>query len=124
MVRGKRIGDDLRKVMIEKFLQGISPSHISRILSIPRKSVSGIISRYNSTGSTAEKKKSGRKSKLTNRKKAALKSTIASNRKDNLANISMQLETKTGLKVSRATCSRWIRRIGYKFYKVLIYSLI
>lgn len=120
MVRGQRIADSVRKLIIDKHSTGASISSIGKLLSIPRKTVSGIISAFTNNGHPAQSKRErrGRKSKLSIRKQTTLKATIIKNRKETLTKIACQFQAKSGMKISKAPCGRWIRKIGYKCYKV------
>lgn len=118
MVRGKRLSDLVRSAIVKSYLKGESITSIGKGLDIPRTTISAIIAAFKKNGSTEQKPKAGRKCNLTVRKAVALKTTIIKNRKETVQNVSLEFEKNTGSKISKATCGRWMRKIGFKHYKV------
>lgn len=120
MVRGITISCEVRKLIIQKHLNGDSSYKIAKFLERPRSSVQNVITLFKKTNSVIPKKKLGRVSKLTPAKQRALKYVITKHRRTKIGELACKLEATTGCKISPATSNRWLKSIGYGHYKVII----
>lgn len=120
MVRGTPIAKNIRELIIEIHLKGESLRAIEKVLKTPRTTEQGVLKSFKKMNSIIIKKKRGRKTNLTPAKERALKSVITKNRRANIGEIACEFKTKTGFKISSATCNRWLKNIGYGHYKVML----
>jgi transposase len=121
MARGKAICEEIRNLIISKRNDGKTIREISKDLNIPKSSVQNIIKINKLRNSTDVLKKTGRKTKFTDRDTRALKTILVKNRRETVRGISQMWTKKMGKSVSRETTRRWIHKLEFGFYKVDLY---
>lgn len=124
MPRGMPVSEDLRISMCKAHDQGISGRKISASHSVPRSTVQDIINLYKRTGGVHQKNKPGRPSQITGADKKALRKIIRTNRRCNAKELTVLWRARILKDVSLSTTKRCIKKIGYKFYKVLLLFLL
>lgn len=114
MTRGKAVSEDVRKIIVSLSRSGKSASEIGNIVNLSRYTVRNIIRLYKTTASIAQKQKTGRKRRVTNINKRALRRILVENRRSNYGEISILWITATGKNFSRTTCHRVAVELGFK----------
>lgn len=118
MTRGKAVSDEIRKVIHHLHLKGQNASQIAESVNKSRYTVRNIIKLYKSTGSVVPKPRTGSHPHYSNRNLRALKGIIKQNRRASYNELKILWNQATGKNLSRATCHRAARKLGYKTYKV------
>lgn len=118
MVRGKPLSYDLRNSIVAAHTNGLSGHTIARNFSIPQGTVRNIILQFNNTGNIDTKVRTGRISKITNRDKRALRILIKQDRRASSRELGLKWADAIGRPVSKDTCLRSMKKMGYGFYKV------
>jgi len=95
---------------------GFSQYDISTMIDIKRPTVQSIISRGDQTGTTLTGKSTGRPSTFDDYTQRHLERTIRRDPFQTLDTITGQLRMM-GKNVSRSTTRKWIRKLGFKYYK-------
>lgn len=119
MSRGKPLSKDLRISIVKAHEKGISARRISVSHSVPRSTVQDIINLYRRSGGVDQKVKTGRPSTITDANKRALRRIVKTNRRSNTKEITVLWRDSIGKSISMSTTKRTIRKIGFKFYKVI-----
>lgn len=119
MARGKALGEDLRWSIIKAHMKGISVRKISVSHSVARSTVHDIIGLHKKSGSVRERKKTGRLSKISDADQRALRRILKANRRSNSREITVLWREMTGKQMSVSTTKRSIKKLGFKFYKVI-----
>lgn len=122
MTRGIAIDDSLRSVIIRLKETGPSNTKIGKLLDISRYSVGNIVRLHKSSGSIALKPRYLGKSHITDINRRALKRTIQQNRRANYGQLSLLWSEAIGKHVSRSTCHREAKKLGFGTYKVIFLS--
>lgn len=118
MGRGKIIDEKIRSIIIKHCNAGKSNSEIANMLDLSRYSVRNIVRRYKTTGSASPSPRYIRKSKITNTDRRALGRIIQTNRRANYLELSAQWSDAVGRRISRSSCHREARKLGFGTYKV------
>lgn len=118
MGRGKIIDEKIRFLVIKYCNSGKSNSEIANILDLSRYSARNIVRRYKTSGSISPKPRHVRKSKITNADRRALRRIIETNRRANYLELSAQWSDAVGRRISRSSCHREARKLGFGTYKV------
>ena len=118
MARGKAVSDEIRKVIIHLHLKGQNASQIADSVNKSRYTVRNIIKLYKTTGSVAQKPRTGSRPRYSNTNLRALKRIIKENRRANYNELKILWNQATTKKFSRATCHRAAQKLGFKTYKV------
>lgn len=118
MGRGKIIDEKIRAIIIKLSNSGKSNSEIANLLALSRYSVRNIVRRFRTTGSVTTKPRYVRKSKITDADRRALRRIIAKNRRANYLELSALWSDAVGRRISRSTCHREARKLGFGSYKV------
>lgn len=118
MTRGKSLSEDIRNSIISAHKRGLSGHKIAKNLSIPQGTVRNIISQFKKTGHIKIKVKSGRISKITKRDHRALRALIKHDRRISSRELASKWADAIGRPISKDTCLRNIKKLGYGFYKV------
>ena len=87
---------------------------LSRLLNIPRTTITSVLSKYRRTGTVETLTRSGRKKRFTNRDRNALKHLVNSNRHLTLQNITVKLNEGKTKTLSQKTVQRVLYSEGYK----------
>lgn len=118
MARGVALSIDLRKSIITSSDRGESAYKIATAMNLSRSTVRDIISKYKKTNKIERKKIPGRPSKITPQDLRSLKKIIKEDRRCTTGEIVSCWNVAMGKSVSSTTCRRYIKKIGYSFYKV------
>lgn len=81
MVRGKALSNDMRNSIVAAHRKGVSGHNIAKNLSIPQGTVRNIITLFKNNGNTQAEARTGRRSKITERDKRALRLIIQQDRR-------------------------------------------
>lgn len=120
MARGKAIDEKIRSIIVKVSNEGKSYSEIGKLLDISRYSVRNVIKFYNKNSSVTPKPRNTKKSKLTDNDRRALKRIIKQNRRANYGQLSVLWSDAVGRRVSRSTCHREAKKLGFGSYKVTL----
>lgn len=119
MARGKALSADLRKSIVNAHRNGTSARKISISHSVPRSTVQDIINLFKKTGGVTQSKKTGRPSKISNADARALRRIVKANRRSNARELTALWRQMIQKQISLSTTKRAVRKLGYKFYKVI-----
>lgn len=122
MVRGKSLSCDMRNSIVAAHESGLSGHKIAKNLSIPQGTVRNIISQFKKTGNIQTKVKTGRASKITKRDERALRTLIKQDRRASSRELAVKWADAIGRPISKDTCLRRMKKMGYGFYKVSFYK--
>ena len=89
-------------------------AELSRMLNIPRTTITSVLSKYRMTGTVETLTRSGRKRSFTNRDRNALKRLVKSNRRLTLQDITAKLNECKTMTLSQKTVQRVLHSEGYK----------
>ena len=89
-------------------------AELSRLLNIPRTTITSVLSKHRSTGSIENLTRNGRKKKFTNRDRNALKRLLKNNRRLTLQDITAKLDEWKTDTFSKKTVQRVLHSEGYK----------
>ena len=106
-------------MIIDSHKKNISAYQISKNINISRSTIRNIISLFKKTGGAAMLKKPGRPSKITSVDKRNLTKIIKSDRRTSSTEITSKWNSATGKEISRRTCLRTMKKLGYGFFKVI-----
>lgn len=118
MVRGKPLSEDLRKSIICAHNDGISGCNIAKNLRISRYTVRNIIRLFKKEGNVTRKVRTGRISKITKRDRRVLRNLIRQDRRVSSRELASKWGNAIQMRVSKDTCLRHLKTMGYGFYKV------
>lgn len=124
MVRGKPMSEDLRKSIVSAHVDGVSGRQIAKNLKISRSTVRNIISLFKREGSIKTKVKCGRTSKISQRNYRVLRKLIQQDRRVSSRELAVKWGETIGKQISKDTCLRHVKKLGYSFYKVSFTSKI
>ena len=113
MVRGSELTDFQRGMVIGCHISNLSVREAATRLNIPKSNVEDVIKRWKTKGDTKPKKRSGRKCKITERGRRALKRIAYSSRMSSAENITTQLQEVTGTTLSIPTIRRGLHSLGF-----------
>lgn len=120
MSKGVPTPKKIRDLIISKFGCGKSMRQIARELEMGVTTVYYVIKSYGENGNTNVKGKSpGRPVLVSYRQSRELLKICRRNRRATLREITAEWNEATGMKFSRETCRKWMRKCGLGFYKVL-----
>ena len=89
-------------------------AELSRLLNIPRTTITSVLKKHQQTGSVKNKKRSGRKKTFTARDKTALIRLTKANRRLNLQEITAKLNEAKTTTFSTKTVQRALHSEGYR----------
>lgn len=118
MPRGKPVCEEIRSLIIKSHMDGKSGRKISEEVKIPRTTVQDIIKLFKNTGKIGLGKKTGRNCSFSAQDLRALKKIVLKNRRATAAEITLEWNLMCKSTVSVSTCTRAVKKLGYKFYKV------
>lgn len=118
MVRGRALSHDMRNSIVTAHKNGVSGHKIVKNLNIPQGTVRNIIKQFKQEGNIQQKVKTGRRSKITERDERALRAIIKQDRRAASREIAVKWSHAIGKRVSKDTCLRKMKKMGYGFYKV------
>lgn len=118
MVRGKPMSEDLRKSIVSAHVDGVSGRQIAKNLKISRSTVRNIISLFKREGNIKTKVKCGRTSKISKRDYRVLQRLIKQDRRISSRELAVKWGDTIGRQISKDTCLRHVKKLGYNFYKV------
>ena len=118
MVRGKALSNDIRNSIVAAHKNGVSGHKIAKNLNIPQGTVRNIITLFKQNGNIQTKVKTGRRCKISERDERALRAIIKQDRRAASKEIAVKWSHAIGRRVSKDTCLRKIKKLGYGFYKV------
>nr|CAH7717710.1 unnamed protein product [Callosobruchus chinensis] len=101
----------------------VSLDTIAKNLNIPQGTIRSIISRFKENGNVKIKPKPGRSSKVTKRDKRVLRALIKQDRRAPSRELAIKWADAIGNHVSKDTCLRNLKKMGYGFYKVGTYKI-
>lgn len=120
MARGKAIDEKIRSIIVKLSNEGNSYSEIGKLLDISRYSVRNVIKYNKKHSSVTPQPRNIKKSKLTDNDRRALKRIIKQNRRANYGQLSVLWSDAVGRRVSRSTCHREAKKLGFGSYKVTL----
>lgn len=118
MTRGKPLSEDIRNAIVAAYNKNYSGRKIAKMLSLPQGTVRNIITQHKHTGSVSVKLKTGRISKITTRDQRVLQRLLKKDRRMPSRQLAVEWGDAIGKRVSKDTCLRNIKKLGYGFYKV------
>ena len=112
--KGAELSTATKELIITLLEYVQNKAELSRMLNIPRTTITSVLSKYRRTGTEESLTRSGRKRSFTNRNRNALKRMVKSNRLLTLQDITAKLnECKTNT-LSQKTVQRVFHSEGYK----------
>lgn len=117
MPRGKPVTDDLRKLVIKKFIGNKSERQIAKECELAKSTVHYILKRYKKTGETRPGKAKGRRLIFTQREMRIFRRYIRTHRSNSVSDITQWARTFFEKVVSESTIRRCITRCKHKLYK-------
>lgn len=120
MVRGRPISADMRKLIVKLSQEGKSGHNIAAIIGISRSSVRNIINLFKKTRAVIGKPRPGRNKSVSGADLKVLGRIIKRNRRLRVSENLTEWRKSIKNNVSRSTCLRYIKSLGYSFYKVNI----
>jgi transposase len=94
---------------------GLSHSKIGKQCRVNRSTVNRVLKKYQSTHTTADMKRSGRPSKLTDRDRRQVVRILKKGEAKTAVGIQKKFQSKTGIKISTDTVSKTLKGAGYVF---------
>ncbi|MCJ8740161.1 hypothetical protein PDJAM_G00055700 [Pangasius djambal] len=113
MGRSQELSEFQRGTVIGCHLCNKSSREISSLLNIPQTTVSFIITKWKSLGTTATQPRSGRPRKLTERGQRLLKRIVQRGRRLSSQAIATELQTSCDLQISPSTVRRELHGMGF-----------
>lgn len=124
MARGTAVNVEIRNLIVTYHLSGKSGRNIAKNLMLPVSTVADIIKKYSLSGSVNIGKSTGRKRSITIRDVRALITIAKENRRSSLRDLSKLWSERINKGASTETTRKYLRKNGYKFYKVCFGILI
>nr|CAH7733228.1 unnamed protein product [Callosobruchus chinensis] len=112
------ISEDLPFLLCLAHKNGLSGNIIAKNLNIPQGTIRSIISRFKENGNVQITPKPGRSSKVTKRDKRVLRALIKQDRRAPSRELVIKWADAIGKHVSKDTCLRNLKKMGYGFHKV------
>ena len=112
--RGAELSTETKELSFTLSESGQNKAELSRLLNIPRRAITSVVSKYRRTGTVETLTRSGRKKSFTNRDRNALKRLVKSNRRLTLQNITAKLNECKTKTFSEKTLHRVLPSEGYK----------
>ena len=110
--KGAELSTETKELIITLSESVQNKAELSRMLNIPRTTITSVLSKYRRTGTVETLMRSGRKRSFTNRDRNALKRLVKSNRRLTLQDITAELnECKTNT-FSQKTVQRVLHSEG------------
>ena len=106
--KGSHLSNDTRDAVCKLFTSGNNVNSISKILAVPRTTISTIIQTLKRTGNV-KKPMSGRKKKLSVRAQRLLSRIIAANRKKPIAVVTAEFNNQSDTPISKTTFFRYCK---------------
>ncbi|KAL0086793.1 Homeodomain-like DNA binding domain-containing transcription factor [Phycomyces blakesleeanus] len=111
----KRLSDTQKELILELHRAGMVDADISTNLDIPTRTISRLVTKYETTGFVEYKSCPGRPRLLTPRKEPFLLSIIKKDHQKILAELAQNLKEETGKSVSNKTISKALDRMGVRY---------
>lgn len=118
MVRGKSISNEIRSVIVSMNLEGYSQRKIAKTLKLSRSSVQSILRHVKKKKTIESTRKPGRPVTISHCDIRALKSVVIKNLRKVAKEITCLWNELTNKDVSVNTTKKYIKKIGFGFYKV------
>ena len=99
--KGSHLSNDTRDAVCKLFTSGNNVSSISKMLAVPRTTISAIIKTFKRTGNVKKKPMSGSKEKLSVRAQRLLSRIIAANRKKPIAVVMAEFNNQSDTPISK-----------------------
>ena len=113
--KGAELSTETKELIITLSESMQNKAELSRMLNIPRTTITSVLSKYRRTGTVETKlTRSGRKRSFTNRDRNALKRLVKSNRRLTLQDITAKLNECKTKTFSQKTVQRELHSEGYK----------
>ncbi len=110
---GREMSQDLRKKIISLHKKGEGYKKISKALLISQNTVAKVVQTFKKDGTaTISQRRPGRPRKLTPRQERLLMRRVEENRHANSLQLSKEVESQTGVTISRDTIRRTLQRNG------------
>ncbi len=110
---GREMSQDLRKKIISLHKKGEGYKKISKALLISQNTVAKVVQTFKKDGTaTISQRRPGRPRKLTPRQERLLMRRVEENRHASLLQLSKEVESQTGVTISRDTIRRTLQRNG------------
>ncbi len=110
---GREMSQDLRKKIISLHKKGEGYKKISKALLISQNTVAKVVQTFKKDGTaTISQRRPGRPRKLTPRQERLLMSRVEENRHESSLQLSKEVESQTGVTISRDTIRRTLQRNG------------
>ena len=112
--KGADLFIETKELIVSRSQSVQNKAELSRLLNIPRTTITSVLSKYRRTGTVETLTGSGRKKSFTNRNRNALKRLVKSNRLLSLQNITSKLNECKTKTFSQKTVQRVLHSKGYK----------
>ena len=112
--KGADLFIETKELIVSRSQSVQNKAELSRLLNIPRTTITSVLSKYRRTGTVETLTGSGRKTSFTNRNRNALKRLVKSNRLLSLQNITSKLNECKTKTFSQKTVQRVLHSKGYK----------
>ena len=112
--KGAELSTETKELIITLSESVQNKAELSRMLNIPRTTITSVLSKYRRTGTVETLTRSGRKRSFTNRDRNALKRLVKSNRRLTLQDITAKLNECKTKTFSQKTVQRELHSEGYK----------
>lgn len=113
MPKTKEISEDIRKMVVKLRREGKSLQGIGEILNLTKPTVQTIIKNFENNGNYANKHRSGRPRKLTERLERTIIRTVKDNPKKSAVAINNEIRLNHDIEVCSQTVRRCIKRNGF-----------
>ena len=112
--KGAELSTETKELIITLSESVQNKAELSRMLNIPRATITSVLRKYRRTGTVETLTRSGRKRSFTNRDRNALKRLVKSNRRLILQDITAKLNECKTKTFSQKTVQRVLHSEGYK----------
>ena len=114
MAKTRNLSLEERAAIVTLHKEGYNQTAISRKLSVSRSAIQEIIRKKNETGTVADRKRSGRPRKTTERQDEYLVLSSRRNKRATAAQLRKELENATGINVSKTTVKVRLHEAGIR----------
>ena len=112
--KGAKLSTETKELIVTPSESVKNKAELSRMLNIPRMTITSVLSKYRRTGTVETLTQSGWKKSFTNRHRNTLKRLVKSNRRVTLQNITAKLNECKTKAFSQKPVQRVLHSEGYK----------
>ena len=112
--KGAELSTETKELVVTLSQSVQNKAELSRLLNIPRTTITSVLGKYRRTGTVKTLTRSGRKKSFTNRDRSALKRLVRSNRRLTIQNITAKLNECKTKTFSQKTVQRVLHSEGCK----------